>query len=212
MCLLETAYFFFSKFFCNFEELKKNSVNERGGKDSESLTYLETHYVIRTINTIIALGIAFQFGPPDLRTDAVGTHIVENQIGVARSTSTDPRWSRILSSFAYGHLRKILSEKLGLKLYVSKRVNDGGFKLHDDDENMAQKPDWWDPFMLYDLFMSFSVSGFEEAHPHERDTLIAELKKLANDTKIKIVNSSEVAGSQIIARLLKFKGNITPES
>lgn len=127
---------FFSSFFCQFRELKYKGVSERGGENANILTFLETHYVVRLINTIVALGIALLFGPPDLRTDAIGTHLVENVIGIARSASFDQWRSRILASFAYAELRIILARNLGLELYISKRINQGGCKIHENDETM----------------------------------------------------------------------------
>lgn len=209
--LLEISYYFFSMLFCHFQKLKEEGISERGGQGSPLLTFIETHYLIRLINTIISLGVSFVFGPEDLRADSIGTHLVENAIGIARSNSFDPRWCRILTSFALSELRKMLAKKLGIKLYIQKRVNDGGCKIHSDNEDMIKKPDWWYPTILYDVFESLSIDGFEESHPHEVSQLIVDLENLAKHTNIKTVNSSEVAGSQIIARLLKFKGNINLE-
>lgn len=56
------------------------------------MTFVEPHYLIRLINTIISLGVSFVFSPEDLRVDSIGTHLVENAIGIARSNSFDTRW------------------------------------------------------------------------------------------------------------------------
>ena len=67
--LIEISYYFMRKMFSFFDQLKYEGISERGGDSSKILTFLETHYVIRTINTLVSLGIAFLFGPDDLRID-----------------------------------------------------------------------------------------------------------------------------------------------
>lgn len=104
-----------------------------------------------------------------------------------------------------------MPKNCGLNYIFLKSVNDGGCKIHSDNEDMIKKPDWWCPTILYDVFESLSIDGFEESHRHEVSQLIVDLENHAKHTNIKTVNSSEVAGSQIIARLLKFKGNINLE-
>lgn len=205
MSLIETAYVFFVQLYGNFGELHQCGVKERGGQDSDILTFAESNSVKRIINTIIALGIAIYFGPDNLRVDSVGSHLVENSIGNARAISSDPRWSRILATFAYSELKKRLASKLGIQLYISKRVNDGGIKLAPDHEGMISRPSWWNPYDLFEIFKSICIPGFETSHAKELLILMDGLRHISEKTKIKTINSSEVSGSQIIARLLKFK-------
>lgn len=96
--LIEISYYFINKLFCFFDRLKSEGVSERGGKRSKVLTFLETHYAKRTINTLISLGIVLLFGPNDLRTDSIGTHLVENFIGITRSASFDRRSNILLNN------------------------------------------------------------------------------------------------------------------
>lgn len=108
--LIEISYYFSNKLFCFFDQLKSEGVSERGGKRSKVLTFLETHYAKRTINTLISLGMVLLFCPDDLRMDSIGTHLVENSIGIARSASFDLRRTRILTSFSYIEFRKKLAQ------------------------------------------------------------------------------------------------------
>ena len=139
--------------------------------------------------------------------DSLGTHLVENMIGIARSTSSDPRWQVILSSFAHAELRKQLANKLNVTLYVSKRINQGGCKLNQNKENLIEKPEWWNAHDINYLLMSLCIPGFEESQTEHLNKFIKDLKFFAEKTAIKTVNSSEVSGSQILARLIKFKSN-----
>ena len=90
-------------------------------------------------------------------------------------------------------------------------MNEGGCKLKIDDENMITKPNWWEPEVLFEVFSSLVIPGFEDSHQFEVHNLIIDLENIAKYTNVKLINSSEVAGSQIIARILKFKGNLNSE-
>lgn len=56
---------------------------------------------------MVAFGIALMFGDERLRLDALGTHLVENNIGIARQTSFDPIWERILTTYCHAEMRKL---------------------------------------------------------------------------------------------------------
>ena len=45
-------------------------------------------------------------------------HLVKNAIGVAKATSADPRYERIVTTHAHGQLRKNLASELGITIYV----------------------------------------------------------------------------------------------
>ena len=207
MSLLETAYEIFFDLMCNVIELKSRGVRERGGDGIDTITFAELHYAKRILNTIVALGVAIRFGPPDLRMDAIGSHLVENSIGLARSSSYDPRWQRILRSFTNSELRKQLALKLGITLHIQKRINAGGCKIKKDDDSMIDTPKWWNSYNIFQILKSLCIPGFESSHLDELEVLINEIKVIATRTSIKTVNSSEIAGSLIIARLFKFKCN-----
>ena len=85
----------------NFPMLKKQGTLQKAGNSLCSVTLSEEQYMLRMMNTLVATGISLTFGEDFLRLDAIGTHLVENTIGIARMTSNDPRWSRILTT--YGH-------------------------------------------------------------------------------------------------------------
>lgn len=78
------------------------------------------------------MGIALHFGDERLRLDALGTHLVEKVIGIARQTSFDHRWERILVTYCHAELRKELAQKLGIKIHIQDRINQGGCKITND--------------------------------------------------------------------------------
>ena len=48
----------------------------------------------------------------------MGTHLVENMIGVARSLSNDSRFERIVSAFANSDMKQQMTQKMGLKIHT----------------------------------------------------------------------------------------------
>lgn len=160
MSLLETAYEMFFDLAYNIIKLHEKGINQRGGKNIDIITFTEFHYAKRTLNTIVALGVAVRFGPPDLRMDAIGSHLVENSIGLARSSSFDPRWTRILRSFTNSELKKQLAQKLGITLYIPKRINEGGCKLQEDEESMIDRPPWWNSYNIFEILKSVCIPRF----------------------------------------------------
>ena len=97
------------------------------------------------LNTLIATSITLRFGENHLRLDAIGTHLVENAIGIARMTSSDPRWTRILTTYSHSELKKKLARKYCIHLHVHGRVNDGGCKIDQPSEESTKisKPKDW---------------------------------------------------------------------
>ena len=73
------------------------------------------------------------------------------------------------------------------------------------------KPDWCESEVLFEVFSSLAIPGFKDSHQFKVHDLIVDLENIAQYTNVKLINSSEVAGSQIIARILKFKGNLNSE-
>ena len=92
--------------FDEFPTLAKNGILQKG---TESVTIAEAHYIKRILNSLVAFGVVLIFGDERLRTDALGTHLVENSIGIARQTSFDPRWERILATYCHAEERKELA-------------------------------------------------------------------------------------------------------
>lgn len=101
--LIELSFQMLSIFHDHFSGLKKKKIYQ---KSSEKVTFHEEQYLIRMQNTLIATAIALLFSSEFVRTDGVGTHLVENAIGIARQSSNDPRWHRIITAFSHANLKK----------------------------------------------------------------------------------------------------------
>ena len=77
-------------------------------------------------------GVALTLGAENIRMDALGTHLVENAIGLARAASSDPRYERIIQTYARAEVKKEIAADLGVTLHVQGRVNHGGCKVDPD--------------------------------------------------------------------------------
>lgn len=144
--LANLAYTTFERLLSEAEVIVKRhrTVKHRFGKGLSAVTLAEPVYIKRMMNTCLALGIAMSFGPKTLRLDAIGTHLIENQIGIARSTSNNTAYDRIISAFANSEMRKAIASECGLTLYVSHRVNDGGAKISTSQTEGLSHPKKWD--------------------------------------------------------------------
>ena len=76
---------------------------------------------------------------------------------------------------------------------------------------MIDRPPWWNSYNIFEILKSVCIPRFKNTHLDELERLIPYIKEIAQITNVKTINSSEVAGSQIIARLLKFKSNLNDE-
>ena len=134
MQLLSAAYGLFSYIHNDIERMtfkpKDKRVPQRYKGKAEYITFAELQTVQRILCTITAYASAFQLHSEDLRTDALGTHIVEQRIGQSRKGS-DSRWDRVLSLFAQGTIRNMLLEEDGLKSYTHGRLKNAGCRLND---------------------------------------------------------------------------------
>ena len=202
--LLEIAFHMFNNMLAKLPELKLQNVTEKRSKNSVAVAVSEAHYIRRIMNTIVALGILVSLEDDHVRMDAIGTHLVENAIGIARSTSFDPRWCRILVTYACAELRKQIARKYGLTLYVHNRVNAGGCKLGSSPGNV-KKPEEWRLEDILTMMYGCCFDEWLEAYTPFLCDFIDKLEELASVTRVKRVNSSEVANSQILSRLLAFK-------
>lgn len=101
------------------------SILQKPYVNSYAISISERQYLIIMLNSQNFL-ILLIFSSDFIRTDAVGTHLVENSIGIARQTSNDPRWERILTLFYHSEIRKSIANKYSLKLHVQNRLNDSG--------------------------------------------------------------------------------------
>lgn len=115
------------------------------------------------LNSLVANGLTFIFASDFIRQDAVGTHLVENAIGIARQTSSDPRLKRILTSFSHSEIRKNIAKKHSLTLHVQNRLNDGGSKIDEKadamnaNKELITKPPNWSVPEISQLLNFFSI-------------------------------------------------------
>ena len=132
-------------------------------KSSEKVTFHEEQYLIRMQNTLIATAIALLFSSQFVRVDGVGTHLVENSIGIARQSANDPRWQRIITAFSHANIRKKIAKKYNIKLHVQGRINDGGAKVDEKSEaekvseDLISKPSDWSITRIIELFHAICV-------------------------------------------------------
>lgn len=160
---------------------------------------------------MVAFGIALMFGDERLRLDALGTHLVENNIGIARQTSFDPRWERILTTYCHAEMRKLLAVKYGIIIHVQNRLNDGGCKIENDphkndkSEDTIEKPKNWNINELIQLFHCMCHSDCRGALMKDIKKLRDELFSLSKVTDLREYDTNETANCGILARLISFK-------
>ena len=182
-------------------------VTQRAGKDSDMVTYGERYAIDRLLCTIISYSCAFQMSSENLRTDALGTHIVEQMIGQGRH-GRDSRWQRILATFTQSVLRTTflatdgveLPNRGRLKTAGTRLVKDGDVCIKEFDEHMAAQV----------LVHSLSPEGRAASDFTSNLTKVvgwfAKLAKVMQerDGEIgKVWPPNPIANSAIMARLLK---------
>ena len=125
------AYLSFNRLLTEAEKLVANNtgIKHRFYSGCLAVTIAEPAYIKRMMHTCLAVGIAILFGPNTLRLDALGTHLVEDAIGISRTVANSTKYDSICSAFATAELRKTIAEKYGITLHIPKRVNDGGTKI-----------------------------------------------------------------------------------
>ena len=189
------------------QDKNPGKITQRAYAASDMVTFAETRTLERILCTIISYTCAFQLTPEHLRTDALGTHIVEQMIGNGRHGG-DPRWERILSTFCQSTLRTVLMGLEGMTVVSPWRLktagcclsSDGEFFIPDFDEGLvaqvlvhgvtpeARIPD------DFQTNLKRVVGWFE----HFSDVL-----KIRNTEVGRIWPPSPVANSGILARLIK---------
>lgn len=204
---VELSFQIFSMFFENFTDLKKKKVFQRKQEDSIYVTIHEEQYIIRILNTLVATAITLIFSD-FVRTDGLGTHLVENQIGVARQNGNDPRWQRILSAFAHACFRKKIAKKYDLTLHIPGRINDGGIKLNDklnaEEDNLISKPENFSVTHILQLLHGICVEETSQAFHQDLNGFIDDLESLGPLVNVKISDVNPAANNGILARLLSF--------
>ena len=205
--LVEVAFQLQSDWLSAYDDLKKMKVSIKYRKEHESAVFSEPQYVHRMLNTLTVFGVVLRFGADNVRLDALGTHLVENAIGIARSTSNDPRYERILTCYAHNELRKTLGADLGVILHVPGRVNSGGCKVDPDyrsDIELIAKPSDWRVDDILQLFRGLTNSETAPALKDDALLFISELKKIFPQLDMHEYKVNEAANSTIMARLIKF--------
>ena len=203
--LIELSFQMLSVFHEHFIGLKKKKIYQ---KSSEKKIFHEEQYLIRMqIATAIALLFSSQF----VRVDGVGTHLVENSIGIARQSANDPRWQRIITAFSHANIRKKIAKKYNIKLHVQGRINDGGAKVDEKSEaekvseDLISKPSDWSITRIIELFHAICVPEMRDAFQGELQCFIVELKNLGPLFEMRDCDINPTANNGILARLISFK-------
>ena len=89
------------------ESSTTEKVVQRPRSDSAMVTFAELGVLERILCTLYAYAAALQTHPDNLRTDSLGTHIVEEKIGQARQ-GMDDRWTRMLSTITQSAMRSLM--------------------------------------------------------------------------------------------------------
>ena len=153
-------------------------------------------------------GVALTLGAENIRMDALGTHLVENAIGLARAASSDPRYERIIQTYARAEVKKEIAADLGVTLHVQGRVNHGGCKVDPDHQcggrKLVSKPDEWRVDQLVCLFVALSNPEIAPAMKKQRKRFIRELESIISAMDRHEYNVNFAANSGIMARLIHF--------
>ena len=139
------------------EEAKKGhtKVNQRRS-ESETITWGEVATLRRLLCSIVAYASSFQLHSDNLRTDALGTHIVEGKIGQARQ-DCDTRWQRILSTVAQASLRGVFQDTDEVSVSVPGRLKTAGCCFSGDSGWEIEEFD--DALFSQVMFHSISPAG-----------------------------------------------------
>ena len=151
MFLAKLAYLCFNR---HMDEVQKlvagtDKIKTRFTAGTWAITMAEPNYLKRMLHSCLSFGISLWTGPNKLRLDAMWTHLVENAIGVARSTANSTRYSAIVSAFATAEIRKEIARKYDIQLRVPKRLNDGGLKVDTVADGVLTRPDSGTPMICH---------------------------------------------------------------
>ena len=211
---VETRIFFAKLAYLSFNRLlteaikltANNSCIRHRTSDCIAITMAEPGYIKRMMHTCLALGISMTFGPKNLRLDAVGTHLVENAIGIARSISNSTKYESICSAFATAELRKEIAKKYDITLHIPKRINDGGSKIDTLCEEGLKHPEWWDAYDIVATCVEICSYDTRQACEAEFSKFTQELSDFLGRLEVQeLRETSEVANALIVQRNYKFK-------
>lgn len=204
--LIETAFQVLMRLLEESEYLQTFGVKQRGR--GEIVVAIETGYLYRIINSLIAFGISIAYQEGDMRFGALGTHIVENIIGLARQDSSDPRWERILAVFAHIEHKKRLAELYSIVLYVSGRVNDAGCKGRiDSDAGAIGRPSDWNVVGIVDMLFGCCKDDSPEVVYVEMADFCDQLGELFVPLRVYDREVNATANELIISRLMEWGGS-----
>ena len=212
--LAKLAYVCFDKLLHECESLVAHvsEINHRWCDGTVAVTIAEPSYIRRMMHSCLAIGICLVFAPRTLRLDAIGTHIVENSIGLARSVANSTKYTNILSAFAKSEIRKKIARKYNIKLRVSRRVNDGGAKIDTMDQNGIKQPDKWDAADIASMFVESCNQDLMAPARKELKEFLVQLTEFTEALHIsELADTSEVANALIVQRNYKFKAQTSNE-
>ena len=155
------------------------------------------------------------FGCDNMRMDALGTHLVENSIGIARASSNDPRYERIIQTYTHAEVRKEIAAKLGICLYVPGRVNQGGCKVDPDyrcaGRSLKSKPSRWRVDGILQLLRGLCQPETAEFMSKKLKKFLSELAQLIPILDRHEYNINSAANCGIMARIISLvkKGSTT---
>lgn len=190
---------------CNTLVSRCQGVKHRASRFAWGVTFAEPAYVRRMMNTCLALGITIRFGPNDTRLDAVGTHLVENSIGIARSVSNNSEYDSIISAFAKAEMKKDIASNLGIELYVSNRINDGGAKITPQSTDGLTHPSNWDITNVVRMFHDSCIASLSGGLSDERNAFISQLDEFISKIEFRKMSApSSVSNCSIMARNIQY--------
>ena len=202
------AYLAFNSLLLEAKKLvaHNQSIKHRFSSGCLAVTVAEPSYLKRMMHSCLALGIAILFGPNDLRLDALGTHLVENAIGVSRSIANSTKYDSICSAFATAEVRKEIARKYGITLYIPKRVNDGGAKINTVIDGGVEHPSRWDANDVVSMLVEACNIDLLPTCEEELLAFGSELRQFIATVKRRaLFETSEVANALIVQRNQKFK-------
>ena len=201
------AYTCFNMMLYEAEELVASTpqIKHRFSKGVVAVTIAEPNFIKRMMHSCLALDVSMVFGPTLLRLDSLGTHLVENSIGVARSTANSTQYEKIISSFATAELRKEIARKHQITLRIAKRVNDGGAKVNTLSNAGVTHPTNWDPNDIVSIFLESCHHKLLPATRAELRKLLDEMREFIDKLSInELPETTEVANALIVQRNFSF--------
>ena len=176
------------------------------------VTFATPQAAKRMLNTLAAFSLALTFSDENIRMDSLGTHLVENVIGIARATSSDPRYERIVATYTNAEMRKRAAARLGLTIHIPGRINQGGCKVDPDYQRgpkeasqVVSKPDEWRVDDLLNLLHGVCLPDTCPGLQDEMNQFLGELESVADALDKHEYQVNDAANSGIMARLIAFK-------